>query len=68
MSELRALTRLTRGSPADTRGPLRVELEAVLATFTEGEATADLIEAREVAAIDRPSARGAGQSGGLEPG
>ena len=46
MSELRAATRLCRsvvGDPDDTR--VR-ELESLLSTFTEGFATADLIEAK----------------------
>lgn len=50
MTELRALTRLSRAAPATERAAQRAELAAVLAVFTEGEATRDLIEAREVLA------------------
>jgi predicted ATPase/class 3 adenylate cyclase len=49
MSELRALTRLCRTAPAGAeRSDRLVELAASLTTFTEGEATLDLIEAREI--------------------
>jgi len=50
MSELRALTRLCRAAPADARPARVAELGTVLATFTEGETTGDLMEAREVLA------------------
>ncbi len=51
MSELRALTRLARIASADARASLRAELEAALGTFTEGDGTSDLTEAR--ALVDR---------------
>jgi len=50
MSELRALTRLCRSAPAVERAGWSAELASVLATFTEGAATKDLIEAHEVLA------------------
>ncbi len=50
MSELRALTRLCRSASAAARPERAAELASVVATFTEGDATQDLIEAREVLA------------------
>jgi predicted ATPase len=47
MSELRAETRLCRAAPVDERDEHVRGLRSVLETYTEGFATADLIEARE---------------------
>jgi len=46
MSELRAATRLCRSVVDDPHDPRVRDLESLLSTFTEGFATADLIEAK----------------------
>jgi tetratricopeptide (TPR) repeat protein len=48
MSELRAATRLSRSATPDSRARRMHELRSIYDTFTEGFATPDLIDAREV--------------------
>ncbi len=50
MSELRALTRLSRTAPAAQRAAWSAELATVAGTFTEGASTKDLVEAHEALA------------------
>ena len=59
MSELRAATRLCRSVVDDPDDPRVRDLESLLSTFTEGFATADLVEARTVLDVSRGGAASA---------
>jgi hypothetical protein len=54
MSELRAATRLCRSASGAERDEREAELRSLLAAFSEGAGTADLIEAREALEASSP--------------